>query len=404
MHREKDSLRDRIALGVLLTIAAAYLAAAFVRIHAIAADPVTARRMIADDARHYLEIAEDLRAGHWRMRYVTPGPGPDLAHRQPLYPAFLALASSLLGTAPARLCMLNAVLVVAAMAVVYAIGQRLLGSRAAGLCGAAALYQAPFLWEIVTTRLLTEPGFVLIALGLGFYFLRYLGGGYAGDLFAIAALAALAYLQRINGLFIGLAALAWCFAADWSQLQRRPAVEPRGPAAGATMLRRHGVALAVFVLVATPSWLPRLVHAGNPLYHGYLTNFMWTDSYEQAHQPGPARFRLRDYARKHDAGDAVQRMAYGLRRTLYQTPRDKYGKPVALAMLTGVLLTAAARDRRVLSWLAVGLLQMLPLAWTALSNPNRRIPATALLPFGIVALVAGVAIVVQRFSSRSIQR
>lgn len=358
--------------------------------------------MVADDSRHYLEIAEGFRAGHWRMRYVAPGSGPDLAHRQPLYPAILAIASSVVGQSPARLCMFNAVLVVAAMAVAYRIGQSLFGSRAAGLCGAAAIYQAPFLWEIVTTRLLSEPAYLLIALGLGFFFLRYLAGRETRDLFAVAAMAALLYLQRVNGLLVGLMALSWCLAFDWWALVRaRPALDRH--AARAT-LRLHALALAVFIAAAAPSWLPRLVHAGDPFYHGYLTNFLWADTYEEAHQAGPPRFGWRDYARKHDIWDAGARMAYGLRRTLYQTPRDKYGRPLAIAMLAGAVVATLAWERHVLAWLTVGFLQMLPLAWTAVSNPNRRIPAAALLPFGIVALMAGVMFVVQRAAARSIQR
>jgi hypothetical protein len=191
-------------------------------------------------------------------------------------------------------------------------------------------------------------------------------------------------------------------AFDWWALwQARP---PRGHHATQAKLRLHAIAVAIFVLASAPSWLPRLVHAGNPLYHGYLANFLWVDSYEEGHQAGPPRFGWRDYARKHDIGDAGARMAYGLRRVLYQTPRDKYGRPVAIAMLAGALLAALARERHVLSWLAVGVLQMLPLAWTAVSNPNRRIPAAALLPFALMALMAGVMVLVQRVAPRDIQR
>jgi hypothetical protein len=158
----------------------------------------------------------------------------------------------------------------------------------------------------------------------------------------------------------------------------------------------------VFVAVSAPSWVPRLVHAGDPLYHGYLPNFLWVDDKDRAHVPGPPRFGWRDYAREHDLAGAADRLGYGLHRTLWEAPRVKYGDAAALAALLGLVVVALARDGAALAWLAAGLIQMLPIAWTALSNPVRRIPATALLPFAVVAVVAGTAVLVR--SARDLAR
>jgi hypothetical protein len=93
--------------------------------------------------------------------------------------------------------------------------------------------------------------------------------------------------------------------------------------------------------------------------------------------------------REHDVGAATSRMIYGLRRSLWEAPRAKYGDAVAVAMFLGIGLVLVTGKRDALAWLVVGFLQILPLAWTALSNPIRRIPATALLGFGLIAIAAG---------------
>src|SRR6185503_17316616 len=126
----------------------------------------------------------------------------------------------------------------------------------------------------------------------------------------------------------------------------------------------------------------------------YLSNYLWADEYAKAHVPGPPQYGWRDYAREHDAGAALARMRYGLRRALWSAPRDKYGDALAACMLAGLVVTALARERALLAWYAVGLASVLPIAWTALANPIRRIPATALLAFGVVAVAGGTAIAV----------
>jgi hypothetical protein len=400
-------LRDALALVALVALSVSYFAAGRARIAEVAADPVAARRLTASDSEHYLDIARDLVAGDFSLSYVRPTGGPDRAHRQPLYPATLAVATAAGLDGPDALATVNVVLVVLSMWVAYAIGARVYESRLAGLAGALVLWRVPYLWESVTTRLLTEAGYILLGLVLAYAFLRYRTTRDARWLWAAAGAGALAYLQRVNGLFATAAVLVCAAAADAldvrrrSRARRRRASEPPGGSLrGAPGWGRYVAACAVFVAISAPSWVPRLVHAGNPLYHGYLPNFLWVDERERAHVPGPPRFGWRDYAREHDLADAAHRLGYGLHRTLWEAPREKYGRAAAAAMLAGTVVVFLVRDPAAAPWLAAGLLQMLPIAWQALANPVRRIPATALLAFGVVAVIAGAAALVGAVDGR----
>jgi hypothetical protein len=183
----------------------------------------------------------------------------------------------------ADLATLNVVLVVASMWTAYAIGRCVLASRLAGLAGALVVWSVPYLWDNATTRLLTEPSYVLLSLLLGLCFLRYAATSRAAWLWAAACTAALCYLDRVNGLFTGALALACLALVDLRRAQHGSATGSVTPSA---VLRRHVIAAAIFVAAAAPSWVPRLVHVGNPLYHGYLPNYLWVDDYHRAHVPG----------------------------------------------------------------------------------------------------------------------
>jgi hypothetical protein len=392
-------MRDAIAIAILVALSASYLLAARARIARVVADPKSAHELTASDSQHYLGIAGDLSRGDFSFSQVRSEGGRDRAHRQPLYPALLAIVLALRGRDLAALAMLNAWLTVAAMWVAFAIGTLVFHSRAAGVAGAAVLWRVPYLWDNATTRLLTEPGYVVVSLLLALAFLRYLATGRRAWLYAAAAAGALCYLQRVNGLVTALVALVALRVLDVT-IRLRPGGRGEAAARRAGLVRRHLIAGAVFVAATIPSWLPRLVYTGNPLYHGYLSNYLWVDDHARAHVPGPPRFGWRDYVREHDLGDAVARMGNGLRRTLWNAPREKYGDVVFVAMLAGVVAAVAARDRKTLAWIAVGLVQMLPLAWIALANPVRRIPATALLAFAVVAVASGTAIALRALLAR----
>ena len=52
--------------------------------------PNTSDRLVSSDSVHYVDIARDFSSGDFSMKYVKERP-----HRQPLYPALLAIAMKL---------------------------------------------------------------------------------------------------------------------------------------------------------------------------------------------------------------------------------------------------------------------------------------------------------------------
>ena len=55
-----------------------------------AQQPRTSDRLVSSDSVHYVDIARDFASGNFSMTYVKERP-----HRQPLYPALLAVAMKL---------------------------------------------------------------------------------------------------------------------------------------------------------------------------------------------------------------------------------------------------------------------------------------------------------------------
>jgi len=402
------------ALAVLAYLSVSFVQQSWLDIRTNAAHSDTARRFTASDSQHYLRIADALRGGDFRLDYVRPTGGPDLAHRQPLYPAMLATVEAFAGKDVRLLAMLNVMLIVAAALCAFVAGIDLYGSRLAALCGAWLILHVPFLEQNATQRLLTEPGFVFLGVLLVWSFLDYARQRQPAQLLICAAAGGLAYLQRPNGLFAAVSVLLACLVydrlADWGVLESAPRIDPgllEAPVSGArrTAVRhrrfgRYAAAAVVLAVVTVPSWLPRAIYAGNPFYHGYLPNYAWVDRYEQGHLPGPPRYTMRDYWNEHDLGDAARRVGYGLRRVFYHAPRDKYGDANCIVIAAGLALALVSRQPAVVLLLLAGVVQLLPLVWTSLSNPIQRLPATAMLPFAVMLSVAGFSYLVSSIAAR----
>lgn len=356
-------------------------------------------KLVSGDSEHYLAIADALREGDFRMTHVEPTGAADRAHRQPGYPALLAAAQELGVQGAPSLALVNLAMLILSMWIAL-LGVRLAtGSALAGLLSAAVIYDAPFLYEIATERLLTEPLYVAVAVGAVTSCLWYARRLNATALLAGAVLAGLAYLVRVNGLFLA-ATLAFVLVA--ADVQR--ALRSGSPTRDLPLhvpLEAWFAALALFVVVTVPSWLPRTIYAGNPVYHGYLSNYLWVDDYERAHTPGPPKYSLETYAAEHTATEAAKRMSWGMKRVFWETPRDKFGIVTTILLAVAVVVLAVLGDRAGLAIAIAGMLQALPLAWTAVANPARRLPAAALLPFAAVVIGAAAAALLQRTAAGS---
>gem|GEM_PF-2254474 len=376
------------------------------------------RQLLADDSQHYLDIADDFRNGDFSMGFVAPGGGEaaDRAHRQPAYPAVLAVAEAWGLSGAPQLAKVNLLFVVATLWTAFVVGTWVCGSALSGVLAAAVVYQAGFLFDIATGHLLTEPMYVLIATATVGAALAYLKRKNFGALLLFAALAAVAYLTRVNGLFLAAGLGLVMVASDIRALRaaesssrddettpdtrERTARHRRDDADEEAEdddqeerpllpLVKYGAAIALFLVVASPSWVPRLVFTGNPVYHGYLPNYLWVDDYQQAHLPGPPRYSWSTYWEDHTIADAAGRLGYGIARVYWQTPREKIGEGAALVTAIAIVALVLTRDEAALWLVLAAILQALPLAWTAMSNDTRRVPAAALLPF--IALLTAAA-------------
>lgn len=361
------------------------------------------RELVAADSQHYLAIADSLREGDWSMDYVKPTGAADRAHRQPGFPALLALAGKLGAQGAPSLARVNVAVHVASLWIAF-VGVRIAtGSALAGLLAAAVIYGARFLFEIAVGRLLTEPLYVAVALGAVTACLSYLRHPGAASLLLAASLSGLAYLVRVNGLFLAFSLAMAILAADMLRLQRAASQVPASQLARHAPSSAYAVALALFAVVTAPSWIPRAYHAGNPVYHGYLANYLWVDDYERAHVPGAPRFSFSDYRSDHDAADAIERMRWGIQRVFWETPREKFGLATSAGLAVALLVLLALRDRAGLLLACAAVLQALPLAWIAEANPARRVPAAALLPFAAVLIAVAAAALLRRSAGGAAQ-
>lgn len=360
-------------------------------------DPARRANFLSGDAKAYLAIAGEFAGGNLSMDYVKDRP-----HRQPLYPAALASVIRLKGQNFFWLAMVNIAFATLGFLVVY--GALLyLHTRHEVAAAAGILYLAtPFLFAQTTGHFMTEPLHILLMCAVIFAFLAYLEEGRAWQLLVAAGAAGFDYLTRPNGLFVMLSlcgALAVAEAARCFAARKIPSAVEAGRKAGL-----YAAAALLFIVVTIPSWAPRLHAFGNPVYHGYLSNYLWVDSYALGHTP--AKYGWRDYVETHSVGDAIQRGLHGLWNVGFSIPFRMELKFPALFLLAlaGVLL-AALRGPSSYRVLAIfGILQLLPLMWTNVSNPNVRVPYAAAMPFEIVFAAFCLSAFAERAGLRSSEK
>lgn len=380
-------LRFALRPAVFVTLAlAAFTAFSVTRIRANAESAAGQKTFTEGDTGHYLDIARTFAAGDFSMSYVQARP-----HRQPLYPLLLAPVFRWGGGQLAALAAVNVALTGLTFLGIYLGLRHRLRSRAIAAIAGGLFLLNPFVVAQATQHLLTEPLHLLLAVGVIFAVWDYLVSRRGASLVGAFALAGLDYLARPNGLFLAAAMAAVVGIEGAARVLR-------GASGGNTTDWKRGLALAAaaggaFVVVSSPSWVPRLVDYGNPIYHGYLSNYLWVDRYAEGHVGQRfAKYSARDYFATHGADDVAQRWVRGLWQCGAAIPVRIEGRVPALFLLgiagAGWVLWRGRRDTRALLLFAA--LQMLPLVWTNLSNPTVRVPYAALLPFEVVFAAVGV--------------
>ena len=376
-------VRRALPFAAFLVLSVTFCIAMLDRLATNLDDPQRAVEFADEDSLHYLRIADAFVEGRLADT-VRP------AHRQPLFPALLAAARASGADTSMGLGAVNVLVGLATLAVLLGAGWWLFGSWWIGLAGGIAYAANEFVHVHVADELLTEPLFVLVAVVAVVAAFKYLDASLESHLALAAAAAGLAYLARPNGLFLFVAMCITLLARDLLRhaATGRTAARPpgfrialRGDAAR-SILRRYALALLVFVVVAAPSWVTRTAVYGNPVHHGYLSNYLWVDTYEEGHQ-SEVIYGPRHYFASHGPGDVLYRIAWGIGRVFVVAPTGFgwSGFLCHVAAMGGLLAAAVMRRPAGLFLAAFMLLQAGPLIWTAMANPGSRVHYGALLPF-----------------------
>jgi hypothetical protein len=376
-------LRPRIFATVACLL---FLASA---LHAVLENAQTSRGrkdFLEGDTGHYLAIASDFARGDFSMTYVRARP-----HRQPLYPLLLAPVMRVTGENLAALAAVNVALVALTFLLVYFGLLHRLRSRVVAATVGVLFLLNPFVHAQATQHLLTEPLHLLLMMGILFSLWDYLETRRTRSLAGAAALAGLDYLARPNGLFVMMAMTGTVLAVEIHRAWRAGAAHRRlSPVRGALRFALAGLA---FVLISAPSWVPRCIVFGNPIYHGYLSNYLWVDTYAKAHVGQEfATYTAHDYFATHGPADIAKRWLRGLWECGFVIPAKVEGHFPVLFLLTlggvGVTLWRGPLSHRALA--LFGGVQALPLIWTNLSNPTVRVPYAATIPFELIFAAIGL--------------
>jgi len=366
--------------------------------------PDLVAKMESKDSRQYIEIAHDFARGDFSMSYVR-----NMPHRQPLYPLLLAPAVKGWGDNPIALGSVNMVVGLIMLVWLYRGLLGLFGSISVAVLTMLAYIGNPFMVDKISCRVMTEPLHALCLIALIFYFLAYLRDGRARNFVGAAAAAGVDYLARPNGLFV-MAAMAFTFFCHdvWFFFRKANSDDVSGSGRSRWLRSRIvayiGAGIA-FLVTSAPSWVPRYAYFGKPFFHGYLSNYMWVDSYEQAHtgQAG-AIYTWHDYVRSHDLQGFAGRLGEGLWRVYLDIP--KHTEHIRILYFVAIVgLLVAVIKRRKEFWLlgAFLFIQLLPVVWTIVANSGPRVSYGTLFPFELffaaLALAYAVPLVGQWIAS-----
>ena len=338
-----------------------------------------AETLVSSDSAQYLAFAQRFLLGNFSMDYIR-----DVPHRQPLYPFLLATATKIGNGNLFFLGDVNVVAMTLAIGSVYFGVLRFFRSHSVAAIPALCVACNPFLWRIAGARLLTEPLYVLILIWVIIAFLQYLQERKTFWILLGSFFAGLDYLTRPNGIFDAAAFLGVLFLAEFLPWQRgREQSEPFLKRA-LRLIPKYLGALLVLIVVTTPAWIPRLAYFGDPLYHGYLTNFLWVDTYHLAHDFGERlpSYTWHDYVATHNFFDAVRRVIHGLWNVCLQIPVLDERAPILFLLCVAGIWTALRKGPNEFRFLLLFfLIQLFPFIWTNLANPTRRVPYGSTFPF-----------------------
>jgi 4-amino-4-deoxy-L-arabinose transferase-like glycosyltransferase len=370
---------ESASLRFIVLLMIAYLVASSVHLALNVRSAEGAATLVSSDSGHYLDFAHRFAAGNFTMDYIREVP-----HRQPLYPLLLAAAMKIGSGNLFFLGLVNVIAMTLTIGSVYFGVFRFFRRSAVAAISALCVALNPFFWRIAAARLLTEPIYALVLVWVAIAFLQYLREGKLTWLLLGSAFAGLAYLTKPSGVFVQAASLGVLFLAEFSLPWRfRNTIQPRLNKA-IQLIPKYLAAAFVFIVVTSPAWIARLVYFGDPQHYGYLTNFLWIDTYHLAHDVDQRfpNFTWHDYVAHHNFLDVIFRLIYGLLNVGFTIPIFVEKAPILfLFAVAGVWTTIWKGPAEYRFFLLFFVVQLLPFIWTNMPNPNMRVPYGSTLPF-----------------------
>ena len=363
-------------LVIVIAVSLYYIDSALEHLQSTVSHPEQVADFMYADSMHYLEMAEAFAEGEFTRCYARIRP-----HRQPLYPALLAIAVRAGGERNLFfLGMVNVLIGLATIWLIFLLVSRLFSSSMVGALTTLVYSRNDFIFDYITDRIMTEPlytlcSFVTLALGL-----LYVQRGKARILFLASFAGGLAYLTRPNGFFLLAALLGVLCASEILVLARDRGWRRPDPRRLREIAWRFGIAGLIFVATAIPSWVPRIAYHGNPLNHGVVGNAMWVDTWEELRANMDEPLGPSHYFASHGLSDVAERFLFGF-ETVYVTAPRHYTPKIHLLAAAGLLVGALRRRRRDLVLIATAFLTLLPITWTSLPMPFTRIAYGAQLAF-----------------------
>jgi hypothetical protein len=335
--------------------------------------------LVSTDSSQYLDFAQRFLKGNFSMDYIH-----DVPHRQPLYPLALAVAARIGNGSLFFLGQVNVVAMTLVIGSVYFGVLRFFRSPSVAAISAFCVACNRFMWRIAGERILTEPLWVLLMVWVIIAFLHYLRERKMFWLLLGSAFTGLAYLTRPSAIFDAAASFSVLFLAEILMPPQAGEMTPRMRTKVLRLIPKYLSAVLLFILVTSPSWIPRVIYFRDPLFTGYLTNFLWVDTYHLAHDFGERApsYGWHSYVATHNLLDAGYRLIYGFINVCLVLPIGAEKLPVMFLLSVAGMWTALKKGPREFRFLLLlFFLQALPFIWTNMPNPNTRVPYGSTFPF-----------------------
>ncbi len=375
------NVKDNICLGLLMAFCVAFVFLTVFHLHVHIDDPELHERFTTSDSLHYLNGAKEVLNSFFPFEYIKNYP-----HREILYPSVVAIPLYFFGENFIALGAVSIVFFCVAAVITFFAVKELYSDSIAALFSSGLILFNRFSIFNSTYQLLTEGMFIACLAAVFYFFLSYFRKLQYRYLVYMAAGCGIAQIIRPNGFFV-FGVLVFCILVD-ALLSKERVTRP-GEKRHRRLMGVLAACCLLFVVLSAASWAPRVYFFNNPLYHGYLPNFLWADTYDQAHNYKSV-YSFQDYARNHEFEHVVTRIVVGLEKSFLDYPLDYMGWHVWLAMVLGLVIAVWKKRRDILMFTAAYVLAMAPIVWTVCSNPTPRIGFSLSLPFS--AYLGGYAL------------